>query len=139
MRPLLVVVAVAGVIFALAGVFWLCVVIATLLCLVGITMFLFTRLDDAIFASIPVVPPPASWGVDESKCSLFRYIPQLRGKVAWRPLGSYPTRTVAGRVTLPDGSVRRMFFKREDESNARYGGNKVRTLEFQVSRVISLW
>lgn len=56
--------------------------------------------------------------------ALFRHLPQLARRVPWAALGDWPTPLTELRV---DG--RPLWVKREGESNTRYGGNKVRTLE----------
>jgi D-cysteine desulfhydrase len=62
--------------------------------------------------------------------ALFRYVPQLAGCVPWAQLGTWPTPLDEVRV---DG--RPIWIKREGESSARYGGNKVRTLEAWLGHV----
>jgi D-cysteine desulfhydrase len=56
--------------------------------------------------------------------ALFRHLPELADRVAWARLGAWPT---------PIDSVaiggRPIWIKRECDSSARYGGNKIRTLE----------
>jgi hypothetical protein len=135
MKPLLV----AGVVLAsaawLLGAYGSLLLLGSVVALLVVLLACFVQLDNAMFVSIPVVPPPASWskGVDDSKCSLFRFLPMLRGKVAWRPLGVYPTPTDAAQLTLENGSTRRIFLKREDKASDVYSGNKLRTLEFQLA------
>jgi D-cysteine desulfhydrase len=58
------------------------------------------------------------------RVALFRYLPQLATCVPWAHLGEWPTPLDEVRV---DG--RPIWVKREGDSSARYGGNKVRTLE----------
>jgi 1-aminocyclopropane-1-carboxylate deaminase/D-cysteine desulfhydrase-like pyridoxal-dependent ACC family enzyme len=60
--------------------------------------------------------------------ALFAAFPSLRGRVPWRPLGRFPTR-VHALPGLADRAVD-LWVKRDDESGERYGGNKVRKLEF---------
>ena len=86
---------------------------------------------------------------------LFRYLPQLKDRLAWRSLGgSFPTpihscecqarpisvgAAKAGeRSTINHGSADsprtvRFYVKREDLSSSLYGGNKVRTLQHQLA------
>jgi D-cysteine desulfhydrase len=59
-----------------------------------------------------------------SSVALFRHLPQLASRVPWAPLGEWPTPLVEARL-----GGRPVWIKREGDSNARYGGNKVRTLE----------
>ena len=117
---------VAGLV-VLLGLHYFLLVLAVVLLLAAVFFFFLFQLDKAMFVSIPVVPPPASWHVDELQCALFRFLPELKGKVAWKPLGNFPTPMEAGELTLEDGSKRRVFFKREDKASKLYGGNKVRT------------
>jgi 1-aminocyclopropane-1-carboxylate deaminase/D-cysteine desulfhydrase-like pyridoxal-dependent ACC family enzyme len=67
--------------------------------------------------------------------AIFRHLPQLREKVAWRPLGNFPTPIHVVRHTESESSDGNFSFfaKREDLSSGRYGGNKVRTLQFQLA------
>ncbi len=134
MKPIVIVGAVVVTLAWLLGARGFLILLGALLALLALIFFCFVQLDNAMFGSIAIVPPPSGWkDVDDSKCSLFRYLPMLRGKIAWRPLGAYPTPVEAGQLTLEDGTTRRVFFKREDKSNASFGGNKVRTLEFQLA------
>lgn len=64
---------------------------------------------------------------------LFRHIPALKGKIAWRPIGNLPTPVHRSSVQLPSGRTVSFWTKREDLSNSLYGGNKVRTLEHQLA------
>ena len=54
-----------------------------------------------------------------------KHVPALKGKVAWREIGEYPTPVhkleIEGELSF--------YVKREDLSNGAYGGNKVRTLQ----------
>jgi hypothetical protein len=57
---------------------------------VGTFLFLVTKTLNRAFLSIPVCPPVRP--SDTSRCVLFKYIPDLRGRVAWTDLGaSFPT------------------------------------------------
>jgi 1-aminocyclopropane-1-carboxylate deaminase/D-cysteine desulfhydrase-like pyridoxal-dependent ACC family enzyme len=56
--------------------------------------------------------------------ALFRWLPQLVRRVPWVRLGDWPTPLDS--ITI-DGKP--IWIKREGESSARYGGNKIRTLE----------
>ena len=55
---------------------------------------------------------------------MFRWLPQLAQRVPWVQLGDWPTPLEP--ITI-DG--RELWIKREGDSSARYGGNKIRTLE----------
>ena len=56
--------------------------------------------------------------------ALARRLPRLAAQIPWVALGDWPTPIEAVRV---DGGV--VWVKDEGRSNARYGGNKIRTLE----------
>jgi len=56
--------------------------------------------------------------------ALARHLPRLAARIPWVPLGQWPTPLTE--VALEGGSV---WIKDEGASNARYGGNKIRTLE----------
>ncbi len=60
--------------------------------------------------------------------ALFRAFPGLERRITWIPLGSFPTRVERVTGLLPP-SVE-LWVKRDDQSGASYGGNKVRKLEF---------
>jgi hypothetical protein len=67
----------------------------------------------------------------EQNCALFRHLPTLSKKLAWRSLG-VTTSTPIHVCTLPkDGVV--FYIKREDLISSQYGGNKVRTLQHQLA------
>jgi D-cysteine desulfhydrase len=56
--------------------------------------------------------------------ALAEHLPQLAARIPHVPLGAWPTPIVA--IELAGGTV---WIKDEGASNARYGGNKIRTLE----------
>ncbi len=56
--------------------------------------------------------------------ALARWLPALAARIPWAPLGDWPTPIDELRI---DGLP--LWVKREGDSSARYGGNKVRTLE----------
>jgi D-cysteine desulfhydrase len=58
------------------------------------------------------------------RVALFRWMPRLAARVPWAPLGDWPTPLDALEV-----EGRTIWVKREGDSSARYGGNKIRTLE----------
>jgi 1-aminocyclopropane-1-carboxylate deaminase/D-cysteine desulfhydrase-like pyridoxal-dependent ACC family enzyme len=60
--------------------------------------------------------------------ALFQALPAAAELVGWMPLGRFPTRVERIEGLLPRGVD--LWVKREDESAERYGGNKVRKLEF---------
>jgi 1-aminocyclopropane-1-carboxylate deaminase/D-cysteine desulfhydrase-like pyridoxal-dependent ACC family enzyme len=56
--------------------------------------------------------------------ALFRWLPQLAARVPWVRLGDWPT--PLDQLVVDD---RPIWVKREGDSSALYGGNKIRTLE----------
>ncbi len=66
---------------------------------------------------------------DLETVALFRYFPQLRGKVPWSLLGQWPTPVQQLNLDVPNGSSQQVWIKREDLASPIYGGNKVRTIE----------
>ncbi|HET9983870.1 MAG TPA: pyridoxal-phosphate dependent enzyme [Longimicrobiales bacterium] len=60
--------------------------------------------------------------------ALFRRFPRLEGRIAWTPLGRFPTPV----QELPVGGGH-AWIKRDDLSGEEYGGNKVRKLEFLLA------
>lgn len=88
----------------------------------------------AIYRSILPLPPTAK--MDEEKLdahALFRHFPQLKGKIAWRQLGKYPTPVHTVTTTAAGGATIKFSVKREDLASAQYGGNKLRTLQHQLA------
>jgi 1-aminocyclopropane-1-carboxylate deaminase/D-cysteine desulfhydrase-like pyridoxal-dependent ACC family enzyme len=69
-----------------------------------------------------------SASADTDRVALFRYLPQLA--LPWIALGDWPTPIDEARI---DGKP--IWIKREGDSNADYGGNKVRTLEAWLGHV----
>ncbi|HUS30255.1 MAG TPA: pyridoxal-phosphate dependent enzyme [Kofleriaceae bacterium] len=60
----------------------------------------------------------------QNASALARYLPRIAAKIAWAPLGDWPTPISELQI---DGAP--LWVKREGDSSALYGGNKVRTLE----------
>lgn len=61
---------------------------------------------------------------------LFELWPQLRERLAWAPLGAFPTRVSDGQPVVRElGASGELWLKRDDESSPRYGGSKLRLLE----------
>ena len=89
----------------------------------------------ALYRSIAVEEPTSEQlsAHDFDANPLFRHIPSLKGKIAWRPIGDFPTPVHRANVQLPSGRTVAFWTKREDLSNSLYGGNKVRTLEHQLA------
>lgn len=66
---------------------------------------------------------------------LFNMFPGLRGRVPWMRLGNLPTPVERmGRLCDASG-CRELWVKRDDLSGEKYGGNKVRKLEFTLADV----
>jgi D-cysteine desulfhydrase len=61
--------------------------------------------------------------------ALLRWLPRLARRVPWVTLGDWPTPLDPIEI---DG--RPIWIKREGDSSARYGGNKIRTLELWLGR-----
>jgi 1-aminocyclopropane-1-carboxylate deaminase/D-cysteine desulfhydrase-like pyridoxal-dependent ACC family enzyme len=83
--------------------------------------------------------PPTKEQLEEENqenCALFRHVPNLKIKIAWRELGNFPTPIHKGKVMVQasNTSPKEMHFyvKREDLASPKYGGNKVRTLQHQL-------
>ena len=64
--------------------------------------------------------------------ALWQVAPRARS-IPWVRLGFWPTPITAARGELAD----RLWFKREDLSSPRYGGNKVRTLELALGAALA--
>ena len=83
------------------------------------------------------IAPPTKDQIEEEKQenhALFRFLPILSQRLAWRELGEYPTPIHTGSITpVAGGSAMKFYIKREDLSSRLYGGNKVRTLQHQVA------
>jgi len=76
---------------------------------------------------------------DHERLALFRHVPALKSRLAWRELGVFPTpihraRCSAVPISKSNSPPRTVafFVKREDLSSNTYGGNKVRTLQHQL-------
>lgn len=63
---------------------------------------------------------------------LFDAIPLLEGRIPWVSLGDWPT-PVTRVPDPPDGFRGELWVKRDDRSSPRYGGNKVRKLEYLLA------
>lgn len=70
-----------------------------------------------------------------SPTALFAAHPELAARLPHRALGRFPTRVE--RVTSLVAPTVDLWVKREDESGARYGGNKVRKLEFLLGEALA--
>lgn len=89
----------------------------------------------AIYRSIAPLPPTERQLAEErlNEHPLFRHMPLLKGKIAWRQIGVYPTPIHAVNVNVNSDSSIQFFVKREDLASVRYGGNKLRTLQHQLA------
>lgn len=89
----------------------------------------------ALYRSVAVeTPTPEQLASHEFDANpLFRNIPSLKGKIAWRPIGDLPTPVQRAHVQLASERKAGFWVKREDLSSPLYGGNKVRTLEHQLA------
>ena len=66
----------------------------------------------------------------QEKCAIFRHLPSLATKLAWRSLGASES-TPIHKCEMPNGIE--FYVKREDLISNKYGGNKVRTLQHQLA------
>ena len=73
----------------------------------------------------------------KTACALFRHLPELSERLAWRALGAEVTPIHRCSLTTPSGKHVEIFVKREDLSSPLYGGNKVRTLQHQLAVIES--
>jgi D-cysteine desulfhydrase len=64
--------------------------------------------------------------------ALFRLLPSLAGRIPWVELGDWPT-PVTRIDDVPAAFRGELWVKRDDLSSVRYGGNKVRKLEFLLA------
>lgn len=72
---------------------------------------------------------------DTPSNALFRAYPTLANRIPWIPLGAWPTPVM--RVDdVPAGFGGQLWVKRDDRSSARYGGNKVRKLEYLLAEAL---
>jgi 1-aminocyclopropane-1-carboxylate deaminase/D-cysteine desulfhydrase-like pyridoxal-dependent ACC family enzyme len=65
----------------------------------------------------------------QAQPALFQRYPELHEQLPWQPLGRFPTALDDVMLETPAGA-RRVLVKRDDLCGDRYGGNKVRKLEF---------
>lgn len=105
----------------------------------------------SMHSSIGVDAPTTTQAKQEDldACALFRNIPSIKSKLAWRELGTFPTpihkgecsaRPIGDKKDQAEGPASRtqpqdvhFYIKREDLSSTSYGGNKVRTLQHQLA------
>ena len=101
----------------------------------GLTLFGLSCLINTIYNSIQPLPPTKRQLKEENLDDhpLFRHLKMLRGKIAWRQIGQYPTPLHKVHAKTPNGAKVHFFVKREDLASPLYGGNKVRTLQHQLA------
>jgi D-cysteine desulfhydrase len=63
---------------------------------------------------------------------LFESLPELKGKIRWLLLGSFPTPV----QRLTNLGLKNLWIKRDDLSSPIYGGNKIRKLGFILPDLI---
>ncbi|MBI5480061.1 MAG: pyridoxal-phosphate dependent enzyme [Deltaproteobacteria bacterium] len=68
--------------------------------------------------------------------TFFRRFPRARGDLPWLGLGRFPTRVCAAPRLGADLGLD-LWVKRDDESGAGYGGNKVRKLELCLAEALA--
>jgi hypothetical protein len=92
-------------------------------------------LGGAIYRSVAPLPPTARQLREEAldDHALFRHFRTLKGKIAWRQIGVYPTPIHTVAMLTPGGANVRFRVKREDLAHPQYGGNKLRTLQHQLA------
>ena len=96
----------------------------------------FKFLLERVHHSLGVAPPTDKQLEEENRenHALFRFLPIISKRLAWRQLGNFPTPIHQGEITPTEGgNVMKFYVKREDLSSPLYGGNKVRTLQHQIA------
>ena len=104
----------------------------TVLCLANF----FRCLLEKVYTSLGIAPPTKEQLEEEnhSNHALFRFLPILSKRLAWRELGNFPTPIHQGEIAPADeDGVMKFYVKREDLCSPIYGGNKVRTLQHQIA------
>lgn len=90
-----------------------------------------------VSASVGIAPPTPEMLAEEdprSRCALFRHLPELTDRLAWRSLGAADKTPIhTCRVDSPSGFSAELLVKRDDLLSPLYGGNKVRTLQHQLA------
>ncbi len=88
---------------------------------------------------VPVPPSKDNESVTDSddRNPLTRHVPQIRGKLAWKEIGEFPTPNHQVKLKLDSGKTVSFWMKREDLSSGVYGGNKVRTLQYQLPACVT--
>ena len=83
------------------------------------------------------MPSPAPRTDQARDPYLFQRFPLLRGRLPWTPLGRLPTPVAALDGLGARLGHDRLFVKRDDLSGERYGGNKIRKLEFTLGDALA--
>lgn len=86
-------------------------------------------------SNLGTTPPTSEQLESENQANspLFRALPHLKAKLAWRELGIFPTPIHEGSVKTKSNQTITFYVKREDLASSKYGGNKVRTLQHQLA------
>lgn len=89
---------------------------------------------ERMYSRMKLLPPTSKQLAEEDQDAnpLVRAVPALRGQIAWRQLGDFPTPVHRFTCQLLGGEEVEFLAKREDLSSGEYGGNKVRTLQYQL-------
>ena len=106
--------------------------------LVSISSITLYRIVSRIYNDIkPTTPTKEMLKSEQSNIhnnALFKLFPSLQTKIAWISLGKYPSVIDKMHIQLPQSGKRICIsLKREDLVSKLYGGNKVRTLEYQLA------
>ena len=109
--------------------------IGTPVALTGAVVSLLTKMHGSVGIAAPTKAMLAE--EDAKACALFRAIPALAEKIAWRSLGAEITPIHKCTLTTPAGEPVSFYVKREDLASPVYGGNKVRTLQHQLAVIES--
>jgi 1-aminocyclopropane-1-carboxylate deaminase/D-cysteine desulfhydrase-like pyridoxal-dependent ACC family enzyme len=73
---------------------------------------------------------------DEISLLLFNRFPRLRDRIAWTPIGQWPTPVLRADDFGHRVGLASLHLKREDLSHPDCGGNKTRGLEFLIARAV---
>ncbi len=116
----------------MVSVWWL--VTLGVACVIATAFSLVVKMLRVLQSAVGLEPPTETQRAEETlgNCALFRALPALQHRLAWRELGVYPTPVHRGTVR-PAGKSLGFYVKREDLASPRYGGNKVRTLQHQLA------
>ena len=123
---------------------------ALTLCYLCTTAYMFSWIYEN---GIPITPPPDATQIEAAlpvgspgrricddlmnsalECALFRWFPKLMSRLSWTKLLDHPQSPVTKHtIRLPIGCSLNVWLKREDLNCLKYGGVKVRTLEFLLA------